>query len=114
MREGWLTDAEMDAAREESITGTQRLIDAMEAAGMKPNTTLIDKALALAAEHGLDAVVAALDKAVEQDKRGGVNLAFVKTILESAAKAEKPAKRTVTDYVYIDGERQPWTREVKA
>lgn len=76
-----MTDEEMDEAAVNSIISNQRLFEAMENAGMNTSASVIDSMQAMAAEHGIDAVVLAIEKAAEHDKKGGVSVAYVRSIL---------------------------------
>ena len=89
----------------------QAILAAMERVGMQPTAFNADTALALAATHGAQAVMAALDRAATHDRKGGVSWAFVRSILEKP-RQPKPKMRKVRETVYIGGEAVETVREV--
>lgn len=106
-----LTDGEIDAASAGYQQDRQAILAAMERVGMQPTAFNADTALALAATHGAQAVMAALDRAATHDRKGGVSWAFVRSILEKP-RQPKPKMRKVRETVYIGGEAVETVREV--
>ena len=84
-----LTDEEMDQAAEVSSTTSNRLWEAMEAAGMNMAATVRDSMHALVATYGIDDVIAAIHKASISDTRGGVSAAYVQSILANSGRKEE-------------------------
>lgn len=107
-----LADDEMDGAAEAYAQDRQAVLAAMERVGMQPTAYNAETALALAAAHGADGVVAALEKAAQHDRKGGISWAFVKAILENPQQPPKPKTRKVRETLYIGGERVETVREV--
>ena len=106
-----LTETEMDSASAAYQSERQAILAAMERVGMQPTAFNADTALALAATHGAQAVMAALDRAATHDRKGGVSWAFVRSILEKP-RQPKPKMRKVRETVYIGGEAVETVREV--
>lgn len=72
-----MTDAEMDAASE----AFARIMEAMEAVGIKATAYNCDQVMAMQAEYGMDRVLDAIHRAAEGDRKGGISLAFLRAIL---------------------------------
>ena len=84
-----MTDEEMDEAAALSSHNRDALITAMEESGIKVTSRTIDTMEAMAAEHGIDSVMSAISKAVEHDKKGGISVAYVRSILENSGRKEE-------------------------
>lgn len=108
----FLTDTEMDAASATYQQDQQDMLAAMERVGMQASSYNADTALSLAATYGAQAVVAALEKAAQHDRRGGISWAFVKAILENPQQPPKPKTRKIRETLVINGELVETVREV--
>lgn len=107
-----LADAEMDAASANYQQDQQAILAAMERVGMQASSYNADTALSLAATYGAQAVVAALEKAAQHDRRGGISWVFVKAILENPQQPPKPKTRKIRETLVINGELVETVREV--
>lgn len=107
----FLNDMEMDAASATYQQDQQAMLAAMERVGMQASSYNADTALSLAATYGAQAVVDALEKAAQHDRRGGISWAYVKAILEKPQQ-QKPKTRKIRETLVINGERVETTREV--
>ena len=88
-------------------TTTRKLYEAMEAAGMPMTEKSRSAVEAMAAEHGLENVLAAIDKAAQHDTKGGVSVAYLNKIVTGGPKEQKPKpekKRTKLYPVWKNGE----------
>ena len=101
----------MDAASATYQQDKQSMLAAMERVGMQASSYNADTALSLAATYGAQAVVDALEKAAQHDRRGGISWAYVKAILEKPQQ-QKPKTRKIRETLVINGERVVTTREV--
>lgn len=106
-----MTDDEMDAASATYQQEQQAMLAAMERVGMQASSYNAETALSLAATYGAQAVVDALEKAAQHDRRGGISWAFVKAILEKP-QPQKPKMRKIRETVIVNGERVETVREV--
>ena len=107
-----LTDGEMDAASAIYQQDKQAMLDAMERVGMQASSYNAETALALAVTYGAQAVVDALEKAAQHDRRGGISWAFVKAILEKPQQPQKPKTRKIRETLVVNGELIETVREV--
>lgn len=94
-----MTDEEMDAAAALSSHNRDALITAMEESGIKVTGRSIDTMEAMAAEHGVGNVMSAIYKAVEHDKKGGVSVAYVRTILENSSRKDKHSPQLTAEQI---------------
>lgn len=102
----------MDEASATYQQDKQAMLDAMERVGMQASSYNAETALSLAATYGAQAVVAALEKAAQHDRRGGISWAFVKAILENPQQTPKPKTRKIRETLVINGELVETVREV--
>lgn len=107
-----LTETEMDSASAAYQSDQQDMLAAIERVGMQASSYNADTALSLAATYGAQAVVAALEKAAQHDRRGGISWAFVKAILENPQQPPKPKTRKIRETLVINGELVETVREV--
>lgn len=107
-----LTETEMDSASAAYQSDQQDMLAAIERVGMQASSYNADTALSLAATYGAQAVVAALEKAAQHDRRGGISWAFVKAILEKPQQPQKPKTRKIRETIVINGELVETVREV--
>lgn len=84
-----MTDEEMDEAAALSSHNRDALVTAMEESGIKVTSRSIDAMEAMTAEHGVESVMSAISKAVEHDKKGGISVAYVRSILENSGRKEE-------------------------
>ena len=84
-----MTEEEMDAAAALSSRNRDALVTAMEESGIKVTSRSIDAMEAMTAEHGVESVMSAISKAVEHDKKGGISVAYVRSILENSGRKEE-------------------------
>ena len=108
----FLTDTEMDAASATYQQDKQAMLAAMERVGMQASSYNAETALSLAATYGAQAVVDALEKAAQHDRRGGISWAYVKAILEKPQQPQKPKTRKIRETLVINGELVETVREV--
>ena len=102
----------MDAASATYQQGKQAMLAAMEHVGMQTSSYNADTALSLAATYGAQAVVDALEKAAQHDRRGGISWAYVKAILEKPQQPQKQKTRKIRETLVINGELVETVREV--